>query len=153
MRPISLALTAMLAVCTSSCTLFQPKDPAAAAYDPYGQQTNPYGQAPAATNPYTQVPATNPYSQVPATNPYTQPPATNNPYGSYEPAQSAPPQPSYNPTPAYSGGGGGGRSVIVKSGDTLTGIAKRNGTSAAAIRSANGMSGDLIKIGQRLNLP
>ena len=44
-------------------------------------------------------------------------------------------------------------SATVQSGDTLTSIARRNGTSVAALRSANGLSGDLIKIGQKLNLP
>ena len=124
MRPILLSLTALIAVTSTSCDLLKPKDPAASAYDPYGQQTSPYGQ----------VPASNPYSQTPAANPY-QTPAAANPYGSYEPAPTTttPPQTNYNPTPSYSGGAAAsGRSITVKSGDTLTAIARRNGTSVAA---------------------
>jgi len=154
MRPILLCLTALVALFSTSCDLLKPKDPATSAYDPYGQQTSPYGQVPA-SNPYSQVPATNPYSQVPATNPYQTQPAAN-PYGSYEPAQTTPtpPQQSYNSTPSYSGGAASsGRSVTVKSGDTLTAIARRNGTSVAALKSSNGLTSDMIKIGQRLNLP
>jgi len=155
MRPLFFSLTVLVAVSTTSCDLLKPKDAAASTYDPYGQQSNPYGQVPA-SNPYSQTPAANPYSQAPAPNPYGQTPAAN-PYGSYEPAQtSTTPAPSpYNSTPAYSGGAsaGSGRSVVVKSGDTLTAIARRNSTSVAALKSTNGLTSDVIKIGQKLNLP
>lgn len=40
----------------------------------------------------------------------------------------------------------------VKSGDTLSGIAGRNGVSVAELKKWNGMSSDLILIGQKLNL-
>jgi LysM repeat protein len=145
MRPLTLAATALLAFCTSSCELFKPKEAAAAAYDPYGQQSNPYGQAPA-SNPYGQAaaPAPNPYGQT----------AAPNPYGSYEqPQTTADPSPYTAPAQADSGAADSGRTVTVQSGDTLTSIARRNGTNVAALRSANGLSGDLIKIGQKLNLP
>jgi LysM repeat protein len=125
MRPLTLAATALLAFCTSSCELLKPKEAAAAAYDPYGQQSNPYGQT-----------------------------AAPNPYGSYEqPQTTAAPSPYTAPSQAYSGAADSGRTVTVQSGDTLTSIARRNGTNVAALRSANGISGDLIKIGQKLNLP
>lgn len=154
MRALSFALIAAVAVGTTSCELFKRKDAAASTYDPYGQQSNPYGQAPAAApNPYGQAAAANPYSQAPAANPYGQAPAAN-PYGGYETASTStadPASPSYSAPAASSGGGE--RSVTVKGGDTLTGIAKRHGTSVAALRSANGLTGDLIKVGQKLNLP
>jgi LysM repeat protein len=41
----------------------------------------------------------------------------------------------------------------VKKGDTLSGIASRYGSSVAAIRRANGISGSLIRPGQRLVVP
>lgn len=148
MRSVSLLALVIIALGSASCELLKPKDQAAA-YDPYGQQTNPYGQAPA-SNPYGQA-ATNPYGAVPQT------PAAN-PYGSYEQPQTSttPPASPYSSPPAYSGGaaaGGSGRTVTVKSGDTLTSIARRNNTSISALRSANTLSGDLIRIGQKLNLP
>lgn len=147
MRSFSLAAIAFVTWVNTSCELFKPKEEPAA-YDPYGQQTNPYGQAP----------ASNPYGQA-AANPYGAVPPASNPYGSYEQPQTSttPPSP-YASTPAYSGSSstpasGGGGSVTVNSGDTLTSIAKRNGTTVPALRAANGLSGDLIRIGQKLTLP
>lgn len=46
-----------------------------------------------------------------------------------------------------------GPSYTVRSGDTLSTIARRNGTSVAALRSANGISGDIVRVGQVLLLP
>jgi alpha-2-macroglobulin len=47
----------------------------------------------------------------------------------------------------------GSATYLVKSGDTLTGIARANGTSATALRRANHLSSAAIKVGQRLILP
>jgi len=41
----------------------------------------------------------------------------------------------------------------VRSGDTLGAIARRNGTTVAALRAANGISGDIVRVGQVLSLP
>ena len=41
----------------------------------------------------------------------------------------------------------------VVSGDSLWGIARKNGTSVEAIQSANGLSSTTIRIGQQLNIP
>jgi murein DD-endopeptidase MepM/ murein hydrolase activator NlpD len=61
-------------------------------------------------------------------------------------------------TPATSAGtqtanaaGSGGYTVV--SGDTLNGIARKTGVSAAAIRQANGLDSGLIRIGQTLTIP
>lgn len=48
---------------------------------------------------------------------------------------------------------GGDNSYTVKSGDTLTTIAKSHGTSVKAIRSANSLTTDKIRVGQKLKLP
>jgi LysM repeat protein len=45
------------------------------------------------------------------------------------------------------------KTYTVKSGDTLTGIASRFGTTAKKIRDLNGLTSDLIRIGQVLKLP
>ncbi len=47
----------------------------------------------------------------------------------------------------------GTASYTVKSGDTLTKIAKKNGTTVKAIEAANGLSTTKIKVGQKLKIP
>jgi LysM repeat protein len=42
---------------------------------------------------------------------------------------------------------------VVKSGDTLSAIASRNHTTVAALKRANGLSSDTIRVGQRLKIP
>ncbi|MEN3793318.1 M23 family metallopeptidase [Fulvimarina sp. MAC3] len=48
---------------------------------------------------------------------------------------------------------GASQTVTVESGDTLSAIARRSGISASAIREANNMSGDVVRVGQRLVVP
>jgi membrane-bound lytic murein transglycosylase D len=48
--------------------------------------------------------------------------------------------------------GGAGSRHVVKSGDTLSGLAKRYGTTVANIKRLNGLSGDAIRIGQSLRV-
>jgi LysM repeat protein len=56
--------------------------------------------------------------------------------------------------PAVSAGGDvGTASYTVKSGDTLTKIAKAHGTTVKAIEAANGLSTTKIKVGQKLKIP
>lgn len=47
----------------------------------------------------------------------------------------------------------GNKTYKVKSGDTLGGIAEKYGTTAAAIRRANGIKGSTIRVGQTLIIP
>lgn len=42
---------------------------------------------------------------------------------------------------------------VVKKGDTLGAIARRNGSSVSAIKRANGLKSDLIRINQKLVIP
>jgi LysM repeat protein len=49
--------------------------------------------------------------------------------------------------------GGGDMVYTVKSQDTLTKIAKNNGTSIKAIRAANNLRTDQLKVGQKLKIP
>jgi hypothetical protein len=46
-----------------------------------------------------------------------------------------------------------GGSYTVKSGDNLGAIARRNGTTVAKIKAANGMSSDMIRTGKMLKIP
>jgi len=47
----------------------------------------------------------------------------------------------------------GGAVYLVKSGDTLTRIAKTCGTTIKALRSANGLDNDRIVVGEKLKIP
>jgi len=47
----------------------------------------------------------------------------------------------------------GGDTYTVKSGDSLTKIAHANGTTVKALRAANDLKTDKIKVGQKLKLP
>ncbi len=47
----------------------------------------------------------------------------------------------------------GGETYVVKSGDTLTKIAKSHGTTVKAIESVNNLSTTKIKVGQKLKIP
>ncbi|EYB67336.1 peptidoglycan-binding LysM [Deinococcus phoenicis] len=62
------------------------------------------------------------------------------------PASAAPPPRRAAVSSAFS-------TYTVRAGDTLGGIAGRAGVSVAALRAANGLSGSLIKPGQRLRVP
>jgi LysM repeat protein len=48
---------------------------------------------------------------------------------------------------------GGSGVYVVKRGDTLSGIAKRHDITTSELRRANQVSGDLIRVGQRLDIP
>lgn len=65
------------------------------------------------------------------------------------PIAANPPASSANVIPAASSGG----AYIVQAGDTLFGISQRYGVSVAAIVAANGLSSDMVQIGQTLNIP
>lgn len=49
--------------------------------------------------------------------------------------------------------GAGGATYTVAAGDTLSSIARRNGTSTDALKAANGLSSGLIRVGQNLSIP
>ena len=65
--------------------------------------------------------------------------------GASEPTQSAS---SKAQGPSAAGG-----TYTVQAGDSLYGISRRSGVSVAAIKKANGMRDDVIRVGQRLDLP
>lgn len=58
--------------------------------------------------------------------------------------------------PRYADAGSGrlgSNSIVVRSGDTLYGLARAHGTTVAALKSANGLTSDTIRPGQSLVLP
>ena len=70
------------------------------------------------------------------------------------PTASATPRPTATPTPTPSPTASGSKTYTVKSGDTLTGIASRFGTTSRILMDLNSITNaNLIKIGQILKLP
>jgi LysM repeat protein len=55
--------------------------------------------------------------------------------------------------PASTGSGVAGETYAVKSGDSLTKIAKAHGTTVKAIKAENNLNTDHIKVGQKLKIP
>jgi len=109
----------------------------------------------------------NPYPDQGGYQTYTQPQATQSlpQYQQYTPppsyTPSPEPEPSYTPspkpkpkkkTPAKSSSSSRSR-YTVRQGDTLYRISVRNNTSVSRLKSANGLSSDLIKPGQVLRIP
>lgn len=63
------------------------------------------------------------------------------------------PAPSKPKTSSVSTGKATGGEYVVVSGDSLSRIAARNGTSVSALKQANGLKSDNIRIGQKLVIP
>ncbi len=59
--------------------------------------------------------------------------------------------PAHLPPSAPAVGGGG--EYVVKSGDSLSKVAVKNGTTVKALREVNNLKSDMIRIGQKLQLP
>ena len=79
--------------------------------------------------------------QKPAVNPQSEPAA---------PSPAAPPVAKANIVPNASQSG---TVYVVKSGDTLSRIAKTHGTTIKAIEAANGLTDDRILVGAKLKIP
>jgi LysM repeat protein len=58
-----------------------------------------------------------------------------------------------SPAPVNAKAGPAPNRYVVKSGDTLDRIARTHGTTVRAIKAANGLTGDRIVVGRKLNLP
>ncbi|WP_367873999.1 LysM peptidoglycan-binding domain-containing protein [Luteolibacter sp. Populi] len=136
-----LALAA-IALSLPACSTFKKKDPNYDTPDGGGYDTsNPYGTPDAGGGEGV------PYQPV-------NPPATANP--TYSPAAyedntaQATPAAAAHATPAAASPAG---SHIVVKGDTLGGIARKYGTTSAAIKQANGMTSDTVVLGKTLAIP
>jgi LysM repeat protein len=70
-----------------------------------------------------------------------------------EPQQPQQPQPQQPQQPQPQQPPSGGGAYTVRAGDTLWGISRRFGTTVQAIKSANGLVSDLIRVGQVLTVP
>lgn len=101
---------------------------------------------------------------APTTPSYEAPPATDN-YAFEAPSKPAPtvskPKTSSSssstvkkkPTSTAAKKSSSGRTHTVTKGDTLYGLALKNKTTVAKIKAANGMSSDMIRLGQKVKIP
>lgn len=154
MTPIRLLAVSAFALAICSCA----NKPASDSYD----TANPYGTPDASGGAVAQQPAN------PPANPTYDTPAA------YEESSSAPAAPDSaivdpglsaprttpgqhaakpaGAKPAAAAVAGGNVHVVVK-GDTLGGIAKKYGTTQAAIKQVNGMTTDTVVLGKKLQIP
>lgn len=121
-------------------------------YNPYPSGGGGY-EAPAA-----------PTYEAPSTPSYEAPPATDN-YAYEAPSKPAPapskPKTSTSssstvkkkPTTTTAKKSTSSKTHTVVKGDTLYGLALKNKTTVAKIKSANGLSSDLIRLGQKIKIP
>jgi len=140
-----------LAMLTVSCK----STPKTASTNPY--QNNPYYGSSGSTTDYSSTSTSSAYPSYTEST-YTPPTST--------PAPSVPSMPSV-PTyskPSYSGpaagpsapvsyAGSGSKAHTVASGENLYRISQKHGTTVAALKSANGLTGDGIRAGQSLVIP
>jgi LysM repeat protein len=125
-------------------------------YNPYPSGGGGGYEAPAST------PA--PTYEAPSTPNYEAPPTTDN-YAFESPSKPAPspskPKTSSSssstvkkkPTSTTAKKSSSSKTHTVAKGDTLYGLALKNKTTVAKIKAANGMSSDLIRLGQKIKIP
>jgi N-acetylmuramoyl-L-alanine amidase len=131
----------------ASCSLFKKGeenyDTVDGGGDQYDNTANPYG-----------VPGDTSSESVPYQP--VNPPADNNPtYGqaAYEDHGAASPAPTAPAHASPAAPSGAGTTHVVVKGDTLGGIARRYGTTSAAIKQANGMTTDTVVLNKKLVIP
>lgn len=97
---------------------------------------------PKPTDPQPQQVASN--DTPPVVTPRPAPPSQTTPISNPKPKPVVKPKPKPKP-----------RTTIhtVRKGDTLYGLAKKYGTTVGKLRSANGISGSIIRIGQKIKIP
>ena len=125
-------LLILIAMTATSCKTTNPKVASANTY-----QNNPYYGPSSSTTDYSSTPSSVP--NVPSVPTYNQPTYS-------APAYSAPASSSV-------GSSAGGGSHTVASGENLYRISLKHGTTVAAIKNANGLTGDAIRTGQKLIIP
>ncbi len=150
-RLLSALLLSLLAVSCKNTKNSEYEDPYVSnwgndgGYNPYpdsGGYSQPSYSAP--STPSYETPPSDPYafsSSSSSSSSYS-PPKTTTPSKPKTSTASKPPV--KKPT---------SRTHTVARGDTLYGLARKYGSTVAKIKSANGLSGDLIRIGQKLKIP
>ena len=126
-------------------------------YNPYPGQsgytssTTPKYQTPPAPPSLPPEPPANPYS-FSGTKKVTPSVASSTPKKTIASSTSAKKKSTPSKSKAAGKKSSGSRYTVVK-GDTLSAIARKKGSSVAKIKAANGLSSDLIRLGQSLKIP
>jgi LysM repeat protein len=152
-RLLQMSAAALLCAGGVSCSLFKKESTDQYAtdggYNPYNNQP---GQV---ASTYQQYQPSQDYGQQQQQQPYQQ---QQPQYQTYTPPQDTTPEEEYKPTAApkkkkSTSSDGGGGSYTVKQGDNLYRIALSHNTTVSRLKSANGLTSDLIRPGQHLTLP
>lgn len=152
-----LAIGSLLTSCQNGQNPFAQKS---AGTDPYVSNYgndggyNPYpGSSGSTSGGYTSAPTYTPPPAPVEADPYAFNAPTSTPKTSSTPKKTVSSSKPKSSTAKKSTAKKSSGSYKVAKGDTLYGIAKKRGTTVAKIKSANGMSSDLIRPGQSLKIP
>lgn len=152
-RFLSALLLSLLAVSCKNTQDSQYEDPYVSnfgndgGYNPY-PDSGGYSQ-PAPSTPSYDTPPSDPYAFSSSSS------SSGSSSSSYTPPKTSTssPKPKTSSSSKSTAKKSSSRSHTVARGDTLYGLARKYGTSVSKIKSANGLSSDLIRIGQRLKIP
>lgn len=117
----------------------------------YASSTTPKYQTPPAPPSLPPEPPANPYA-FSGTKKVTPSSTSSTPKKSTASSSSAKKKSTPSKSKATGKKSSGSRYTVVK-GDTLSSIARKKGSSVAKIKAANGLSSDLIRLGQSLKIP
>ncbi len=144
-----------LAACEGMKKSGSSSDPYASNYGTDGHY-NPYpGQSgyAAAQTPTYQKPPADPYAfSAPSSTPSSPAPSASSPTRKSTASSTSAKKKTTSSKSTKKSTSSGSRYTVSK-GDTLYGIARKKRTTVAKIKSANGLSGDLIRPGQSLKIP
>ncbi len=153
LRYVPALLLPMLAVSCKTASDSSPyEDPYVANFGNDGGY-NPYPDS--GSGGYSAAPTydTPPVDEYAFTAPSKPAPSTSSSSSSSSSASKPKPKPAPKPVAKPKSKVVASRSHTVSRGETLYGLARKYGTSVTKIKSANGLSGDMIRIGQKLKIP
>ncbi len=165
----ALRFIALSATCLALASCENTKNSGGTSSDPYASNYgtdghyNPYpgqsGYASSTTPKYQTPPAPPSLPPEPPANPYAfsgtkkvTPSSTSSTPKKSTASSSTAKKKKSTPSKTAAKKSSGSRYTVVK-GDTLSAIARKKGSSVAKIKAANGLSGDLIRLGQTLKIP
>lgn len=148
-RPLTFALSGCLAAGLVSCGggISGENPTGTGPFDSRGNYVESWADDPSKWNGRSVPTPSQPEEPQVASNTTTAPVVTPSPQASTTTVTAAPkpkPKPKPKPSATYH---------TVRKGDTLYGLAKRYGTSVSSIQKANGISGSIIRLGQKLKIP